>query len=87
MLHVKKLSTENELRLCEVAGEDTLHAGEKTPEVDSNVLPSLHCREHTPSAASTSDEQAAIDNHVLVDRNDSEVIEMRVVNDCQKMFP
>ena len=46
LLRVKKLSTENELRSCEVAGEDTLHAGEKPPEADSDVPPSLHRREH-----------------------------------------
>ena len=79
LLRMKKLATENELRSCEVAGENTLHVGEKPPEADSDVPPSLHRQEHTPSTASTSDEKAVIDNRVPgpVDGNDSEVIEMR----------
>lgn len=71
-----------------MTSEDAPCTGEKPLEAnsDSDVPPSLHCQEHLiPSAASTSDEQATVDNPVLVDEN--EVVDTRVANDentCQQ---
>ena len=64
---VKELCTKNDLWSGEheVTSEDAPRAGEKPLETksDLDLPPSLHCQEHLiPSAASTSDEQATVDN-------------------------
>ena len=69
LVRVKELIAKNELQSGEVTSEDAPRDGEKSLVADSEVPPSLHCQEHIPSAASTSDEQAAVVTPVLVDEN------------------